>query len=184
MSTRVNRKEALESIQSNIQDKNRVKHILTTEAIMRALAERLEEDADEWGITGLLHDIDIELVEDDPSSHGRLGADIARELGANNNMVHAILCHNAANGISRESKLDKSLFCTIHLSNLLTEVFSTQPNRITEQSTKSIINSLLKEKSPIFTTNKEYIAQCNEIGLGLEEFIKVGIEALKGMSSD
>jgi putative nucleotidyltransferase with HDIG domain len=170
MSTRVNRKEALESIQANIQDKSRVEHMMATEAIMRALAQRLGEDINEWGITGLLHDIDIELIEDDPSSHGRLGADIARELGANDNMVHAILCHNTAHGIHRETKLDKSLFCTIHLSKLLARAISIQPDGIAKLSTKSIM--------------EDHIAQCSDIGLGLEEFITIGIEALKDMSSD
>lgn len=57
-----------------------IKHMLATEAIMRALARKLGEDEEEWGITGLIHDIDIELVEGDMSSHGKLGSDLAREL--------------------------------------------------------------------------------------------------------
>jgi uncharacterized protein len=184
MSTSVNRKEALDSVQANVQDKSRIKYMLVTEAIMRALAKRLGKDVKEWGITGLLHDIDVELVEDDPSSHSRLGADIARELGANDNMVHAILCHNTAHGIPRETELDKSLFCTIHLSKLLTSAISSNPNGLATLSTKSIIDGSLKRKSSISTTDKEHIAQCSEIGLGLEEFITLGIEALKDLSSD
>jgi uncharacterized protein len=40
-----------------------MKHMLATEAIMRALARRLGDDEEEWGLAGLVHDIDVELVE-------------------------------------------------------------------------------------------------------------------------
>ena len=71
MSTKVDRNEVLSSIQTNVQDKSTVKHMLATEAIMRALAKKLGEDEEEWGLTGLLHDIDVELVEGDMSSHSK-----------------------------------------------------------------------------------------------------------------
>ncbi len=57
------REEALDSVKANVENKNLVKHMLATEAIMRALAKRLGEDEEEWGLTGLLHDIDVELTE-------------------------------------------------------------------------------------------------------------------------
>ena len=69
------RKEALDSVKANVESENLVKHMLATEAIMRALARRLGEDEEEWGLTGLLHDIDVELTEGDMNSHSRLGAD-------------------------------------------------------------------------------------------------------------
>jgi len=74
----VTREEALDSIKANIENKNLIKHMLATEAIMRALARRFGEDEEEWGLTGLLHDIDMELTEGDMSTHSRLGADLAR----------------------------------------------------------------------------------------------------------
>ena len=52
------RDEALDSIEANVESKNTIKHMLATEAIMRALARRLGEDEEEWGLTGLLHDIE------------------------------------------------------------------------------------------------------------------------------
>ena len=53
----MNRKEALDSVKENVENKNLIKHMLATEAIMWALARRLGEDEREWGLTGLLHDI-------------------------------------------------------------------------------------------------------------------------------
>jgi len=78
----MDREDVLDSVRANVENENLVKHMLATEAIMRALAKRLGEDEEEWGLTGLLHDIDVELTEDDMSTHSTLGADLARELGA------------------------------------------------------------------------------------------------------
>ena len=118
MKSMLDREEILNSIHANVQDRNMIKHMLATEAIMRALARRLGGDEQEWGITGLIHDIDMELVEGDMSSHSRLGADIAQELGASETMARAILCHNEAHGVPRETKLDKACFTGIPSSVL------------------------------------------------------------------
>jgi putative nucleotidyltransferase with HDIG domain len=183
MTSRPNRDEILDSIHGNVQDKNMIKHMLATEAIMRALARKLGEDEGEWGITGLIHDIDMELVEGDMSSHSKLGADIAQELGASEAMAHAILCHNEAHGIPRETKLDKALFCADPLSGLITAAALVRPDKLGGLTTKSVMKRF-REKSFAAGVNREQVAQCQEIGLELEEFIDLGIEAMKGIASE
>ena len=90
----MNRQEAIDSIEDNVENKNLIKHMLATEAVMRALAQRLKEDEDEWGLAGLVHDIDVERTEGDMANHSKLGADLVREMGASEAVVHAVLCHN------------------------------------------------------------------------------------------
>ena len=116
----MDREEALDSVRANVENENLVKHMLATEAIMKALARRFGESEEEWGLTGLLHDIDVELTEGDMSSHSKLGADLARELGASEAMAHAIITHNEMHGVPLETKLDKALFCTDPLTGLIT----------------------------------------------------------------
>jgi putative nucleotidyltransferase with HDIG domain len=183
MTSRPNREEILDSIHGNVQDKNMIRHMLATEAIMRALAKKLGEDEEEWGITGLIHDIDMELVEGDMSSHSRLGADIARELGASEAMVHAVLCHNEAHGVLQETKLDKALFCADSLSGLITAAALVRPDKISGLTTKSVMKRF-REKSFAAGVNREHVAQCQQIGLELEEFIGLGIEAMQGIASN
>jgi putative nucleotidyltransferase with HDIG domain len=183
MTSRPNREEILDSIHGNVQDKNMIRHMLATEAIMQALARKLGEDEEEWGITGLIHDIDVELVEGDMSSHSKLGADIARELGASETMVHAILCHNEAHGVPRETKLDKALFCADPLSGLITAAALVRPDKLSGLTIKSVMKRF-REKSFAAGVNREQVAQCQEIGLELEEFIGLGIEAMKGIASE
>jgi putative nucleotidyltransferase with HDIG domain len=179
----MDREEILDSIRANIQDKNMRKHMLATEAIMRALAKRFEEDEDEWGLTGLLHDIDVELVEDEPSSHSKLGADIARELGASEAMARAILCHNEAHGIPQQTKLDKALFCADPLSGLITAVALIRPDKLKGLTTKSVMKRF-HEKRFAAGVDREQVAKCQEIGLELEEFITLGIQAMKGIAAE
>jgi len=182
MTSKLNRDEILDSIHGNVQDKNMIRHMLATEAIMRVLAKKLGEDEEEWGITGLIHDIDVELVEGDMSSHGKLGADIAQEFGANPAMVHAVLCHNEAHGVPRESKLDKALFCADPLSGLITAAALVRPDKLSGLTTKSVMKRF-REKSFAAGVNREQVAQCQKIGLELEEFISLGIEAMQGITS-
>ena len=183
MTSKLNRDEILDSIHGNVQDKNMIKHMLATEAIMQALAKKLGENEEEWGITGLIHDIDMELVEGDMSSHSKLGADIAQELGASGTMIHAILCHNEAHGTPRETKLDKALFCADPLSGLITAAALVRPDKLGGLTTKSVMKRF-REKSFAAGVNREQVAQCQEIGLELEEFISLGIETMKGIASE
>jgi putative nucleotidyltransferase with HDIG domain len=183
MTSKLNRDEILDSIHGNVQDRNMIKHMLATEAIMRALARKLGEDEEEWGITGLVHDIDMELVEGDMNSHGRLSADLARELGANGAMAHAILAHNEAHGVPLETKLDKALFCADPLSGLITAAALVRPDKLGGLTAKSVMKRF-REKSFAAGVKREQVADCQKIGLELEEFVGLGIEAMKGVSSE
>ena len=178
------RKEALDSIKANVENGNLVKHMLATEAIMRALARRFGEDEEEWGLTGLLHDIDVELTEGDMSSHSKLGADLARELGASEAMAHAILCHNETHGVPRETKLDKALFCVDPLTGLIIAAVLVRPDKKLAGLEAKSVKKRFKEKSFAAGADREQISQCSQIGLELDEFIELGLEAMKGVAAD
>jgi len=178
------RKEALNSIKANVENENLVKHMLATEAIMRALARRLGEDGEEWGLTGLLHDIDMELTEGNMATHSKLGADLVRELGASEAMAHAILCHNEAHGIPLETKLDKALFCADPLTGLITAAALIRPDKKLAGLEASSVIKRFKEKSFAAGANREQIALCSEIGLELDEFIELGLVAMQGIAAD
>ena len=178
------RKEALDSIKTNILNENLVKHMLATEAIMRSLARRLGQDENEWGLTGLLHDIDMELTNGDMYTHSKLGADLAKELGASEAMAHAILCHNEAHGIPRETMLDKALFCVDPLTGLIIAAALVRPDKkLAGLDAKSVIRKF-RQKSFAAGADREQISLCSEIGLELDEFIELGLEAMKGIAAN
>ena len=178
------REEALDSVKANVENENLVKHMLATEAIMRALARRLGEDGEEWGLTGLLHDIDMELTEGDMNSHSKLGADLVREMEASEAMVHAILCHNEAHGIPLETKLDKALFCADPLTGLITAAALVRPDKKLASVEAKSVRKRFKEKSFAAGADREQIARCSELGLELDEFIELGLKAMQGIAKE
>ena len=178
------REEALESIKANVENKNLIKHMLATEAIMWALAKRLGEDEEEWGLTGLLHDIDVELTEGDMNSHSKLGADLARELGASEAMAHAILCHNEVHGVPLETKLDKALFCADPLTGLIIAAALVRPDKKLASLKATSVTKKFKEKGFAAGADRQQIAQCSELELELGEFIELGLKAMQGIAAD
>jgi putative nucleotidyltransferase with HDIG domain len=180
----IQREDAVKAIKKNVQNQNLIKHMLATEVIMRALAEKFHEDEAEWGMTGLLHDIDVDLCAGDMNQHSKLGADMVREMGGSPVMVHAILTHNDAHGISCESCLDKALFCTDPLTGLITAAALVRPDKKMAGVEAGSVRKRFKEKSFAAGANREQIAACTQIGLELDEFITLGLTAMQGISGE
>jgi putative nucleotidyltransferase with HDIG domain len=180
----MDRQAALETVKSNIKNQNLIKHMIATEAIMRALAKRFGEDEDEWGIAGLLHDIDLDTVGDDMTVHGKVSADMAKKAGASEAMAHAILCHNAMLGSKRENNFDKALYCADPLTGLITAAALVRPEKKLAFVEAKSVSKRFKEKSFAAGANREQIAACSELGLTLDEFIGLGLEAMKGVAGD
>jgi putative nucleotidyltransferase with HDIG domain len=180
----MNREEALESIRANVGNENLVRHMLATEAVMRALARRLGGDEEEWGLTGLLHDIDVELTGGDMKSHSKLGADLVRDMGGSEAMARAILSHNEAHGVPLETKLDKALFCADPLTGLITAAALVRPDKKLASVEAKSVRKRFKEKSFAAGASREQIGQCSNLGIELDEFIELGLKAMQGIASE
>ncbi len=178
------REEALEAVDDNVENENLVKHMLATEAVMRALARRFGEDEGEWGLTGLLHDIDVELTEGDLSSHSLLGADLVREMGGSEAMAQAILCHNQAHGFPLETRLDKALFCADPLTGLITAATLVRPDKKLASLDAPSVQKRFKEKRFAAGADREQIACCQELGLALDEFLELGLKAMQEIAPE
>ncbi len=179
----MNRKDALNSVRANIENANTIKHMLAAEAIMRALARRFGESEDEWGLAGLLHDIDLELTEGNMKQHAKLGADIASEMGASEAVVHAILTHNQQLGIPLETKMDQALYCVDPLTGLITAAALVLPEKkLAKVEARSVLKRY-KEKGFAAGANREQIARCVDLGLTLEEMVDIGLKAMQGVAA-
>lgn len=128
----INHEKALELLNRYIKKENNKKHCLASEAIMRAVAEKLGKNIEEWGITGLLHDLDFELIEDKPEKHGRITAEMLKEFNVNEEVLHAILSHNEENtGVKRETELDFALTCSETITGLIVATALVLPDKKT-----------------------------------------------------
>ena len=178
----MNREEALESIKDKVKTENSVKHMLAAEAIMRALAKRLGEDEEEWGLAGLLHDIDLELYGGDMAVHSRMGADMCRGLGVSEAICQAILRHNETHGLPRETKMDKALFCADPVTGLITATTLVMPDKKLASVAASSVKKRFKAKGFAAGANRDNIAKCSELGIELDEFIEIGLKAMQGIA--
>ncbi len=182
----MNRKDALKIIEENVANKNIIKHMLATEAVMGALAQKFEPDkADEWKLAGLLHDGDY----CDKVPHGMQGIQIskwAEEKGfdLSNEVKHAMAAHNWDNtGIEPKSKMDWSLFCCDSLTGLIVACALVTPNK--KLADVKIESVLKKFKNPSFAagTRREDIKMCEEkLGISLEEFVKINLEVMQNIN--
>jgi len=111
------RDECMEMVKANCKTVNLVKHMVATEAVMRALAERLGEDPDTWGLAGLVHDLDYDETADDPGRHGLVSAQKLEELGFPEEIVHAVKAHNEH--VPRVSLMDKALYASDPVTGLI-----------------------------------------------------------------
>jgi putative nucleotidyltransferase with HDIG domain len=180
----MNREESLEAIRENVKNENLVKHMIATEAIMRALAKKFGQDEEEWATAGLLHDIDVELTNADLKVHSKPAAEMAKKLGASDAACHAILTHNEAHGEPCISLMDKALFCADPLTGLITAGALVRPDKKLASVEPKSIRKRFKEKSFAAGANREQIAKCSDIGLELDAFIELGLEAMKGVAGE
>ncbi len=178
----ITRDLALSKIQESVHNENTIKHMLAAEAIMRALARRLGQDEDLWGLAGLFHDVDVELTNGDMSTHSRVGAQMAQELGLHPEVAQAILVHNEAHGQPRLTLLDKALYCADPLTGLITASALVRPDRSLAGLSPDSVAKRFKEKRFAMGASREQIATCSELGLELDEFLAQGLEAMQGIA--
>lgn len=178
------REQALEELKSRIIDENIIKHSLSVEAIMRSFGRYYKDDEEKWAITGLLHDIDYEKTKDDPTAHGLVAGEILEDLGADESIVYAIKAHNDANGLERKRRLDKVLFCANPFAKLVIDFALAQSSQKLEDVTEELILKKIEEAESAKDANIEKIRACTEVGIELEEFIKLSLTALKSVASD
>ena len=179
------REQAFNLLKENLQNQNLIKHCLAAEAIMKALALHFNEDVEKWGIAGILHDIDYEKVKNDLSQHSLMGAQILKDLGAQEDICQAVKVHNEAHGIEPKSLLDKALYVTDPLTGLIVAATLVLPSKkIADLTAENILNRF-KEKAFARGANRDIIKKCeNLLNLKLDEFIEIGLRAMQSISQD
>jgi putative nucleotidyltransferase with HDIG domain len=174
------REEALNLLKQEIKTPNLIKHSLAVEAAMRALARFFQEDEEKWGVCGLLHDIDYEKTKDNPNLHSKVGAEMLKKLGFDEEICQAILAHNSIHNVLPETKMAKALSCVDPLTGLIVAATLVLPSKkIKDLKVENVLNRF-KEKSFARGADREEIKKCQEyLNLSLEKFIEIVLEAMQ-----
>jgi putative nucleotidyltransferase with HDIG domain len=178
------RSEALAIMHEFTQSDSLRKHMLAVEASMRAYAERLGEDPERWGITGLIHDFDYERWPNQEHSptigHPAEGVRILRERGWPEDILEAILGHAQYSGVPRATPMAKTLFAVDELTGLVTATALVRPSRSVHEVDAKSVRKKMKDKAFARGVSREDVVNgAQELGVDLDEHIQFVIDAMR-----
>lgn len=179
----INREEALEFLRDRVKNEKLIKHMLAVEAIMKALAKKLGYDEKLWSLTGLLHDIDYELVGKDMSRHGIVSAELLKNK-LPEEALNAIRAHNELTGFHDDSALAIALRAADQVSGLIVATALVMPNRKLKEVKVKSLRRKFKQKDFARNIKREKILLCKRLGLDLEEFLELSLKALQEIHED
>lgn len=177
------REQALALLQSYIKNERMLNHCYASEAVMRAMARRLGRDEDQWGLAGLLHDLDVEKVNADPKVHGLETARILEELDVDADIIQAIRMHNEeAAKMQRSTVFEHALAAGETVTGLIVATALVYPDhKLASVKPKSVIKRM-KEKAFAASVKRENIMECEQAGIPLEEFVPLALIAMTAIS--
>lgn len=165
-------------------------HLLESEAIMRALAEFWGEDADKWGIIGLLHDIDWDLTKEDLENHTLKCVKILKEAGASDFLIETIVSHGygldlipANKDKARSGRIQHALVSAETLTGLIIASALIRPDRKLANVKLNSLKKKFKQKAFAANCNRNLIREIEKTGMALEEFLEIGLKALQNIST-
>ena len=157
-------------------------HIQHAETVSKVLGEFAKEfDGDRvefWRAVGMLHDIDFELY---PEQHCAKADEMLRELGLDEELIHAVVSHGYGICYNVEPTLymEKVLFAVDELTGLIGAAALMRPTGISDMEPKSVIKKF-KDKKFAAGCNRDVIRQgADMLGMELSELIARTIEAMR-----
>jgi predicted hydrolase (HD superfamily) len=179
----MDRQRAIEILNKHLTTETLVKHSYAVEAVMKALAERIAPDeVEEWSITGLLHDLDADLVDyrENPELHGPKTVEILKEEGfGNERMYHAILAHNQETGTPITNEFDRCLYAADPITGFITAIALVYPDKKLSSVKVKSITKRMKELRFAAGANREAMRSIEKLDIPFPEFAKLSLEAMQ-----
>ena len=176
------REEALDLMHSQVANKNLRKHMLATEAVMKALAKHFNESEEIWGLAGLLHDLDYDQTVNDFPKHGLISAEILEKKDIPKEVIYAIKSHPGH--FPRKSRLDKALYAVDPITGLIVAAALMHPTKKLKSVDVDFIERRFKEKRFAAGADRNQIQSCEEMGLSLNEFIGLSLKVMQEIDTE
>jgi predicted hydrolase (HD superfamily) len=179
----MNRQTAWDLLCEYTKNESLRKHALAVEACVRAYAIKFGENAEEWGVVGLIHDFDYEMYPNAPD-HPLKGSEILAEKGFPEPFRRAILGHADYTGVPRDTLLAKTLFACDELAGFITACSLVRPDRIRSLESKSV-RKRMKDKAFARAVSRDDITKgAEELGVPLDEHIAFCISAMRAIAEE
>jgi len=176
------REEALELLKQYLHNKNLIKHCLAVEQCMRAMAKRLGGNEDAWGLAGLVHDLDYELTEKSPELHTRETVKILEKYNLPSEVIRAIQAH--AGKVPCETAMDWAIYSIDPTTGLIIAATLMHPEKKLKAVDLEFLKRRFKEKGFARGAKREEIEQCANLGLSLDEFLGICLQAMQDIDMD
>lgn len=175
----VTREQALNLLRKYNQEPFHILHALTVEGVMAWYAKELGEDVEFWSLCGLLHDVDFEMY---PDEHCKKAPELLAEIGASEEMVHAICSHGygLCSDVEPVHLMEKVMFAVDELTGLIGAAARMRPSRSVMDMELSSLKKKFKDKKFAAGCSRDVIRQGAErLGWPLDEVLEKTILAMR-----
>ena len=177
----VNRDEALGLLKKYNREPFHLRHAYTVEAVMRWYANErgYGDEADFWGMVGLLHDVDFEAW---PEEHCKKAPELLSEINAPETLVHAVCTHGygQCSDVKPEHEMEKILFAADELTGLIGAAALMRPSKSCKDMELSSLKKKFKDKKFAAGCSREVIAQGAEmLGWELSDLLDKTLSAMR-----
>lgn len=186
----ITRQEAINFLKKFEQKESDWNHYLESEAIMKAVARKLGEDEEYYGMLGLLHDIDWALTRDNWKEHCLKAVEMLKELGFDDKFIEIIQSHGygyeeipSLKDKQRTTKIEHALIASETLTGLIYAYALMRGKKITDMDVSGL-KKRFKDKKFAANCRRELMLEIEQIGISLDEFFSLAIEAMKSIKRD
>ena len=182
----ITRDEAFTLLKKYNQDPFHIQHALTVEAVMKWYAKELGygEEAEYWGIVGLLHDIDFEQY---PDQHCIKAPELLREGGVSEDIIHAVVSHGygITVDVAPEREMEKVLFAADELTGLIWAAALMRPSKSTKDMELKSLKKKYKSKGFAAGCSRDVIERgALQLGWDLDKLLTMTLEAMKATEDE
>lgn len=182
----ISREDAFALLRKYNQDHFHIQHALTVEGVMKWYATELGygEDAQYWGIVGLLHDIDFEQY---PDQHCIKAPELLREGGVGEDIIHAVCSHGygITVDIKPEHEMEKVLFAADELTGLIWAAALMRPSKSVQDMEVKSLKKKYKSSSFAAGCSREVIQKgADMLGWELTDLMQKTISAMRSCEDD
>ena len=182
----ITREQAYDLLKEYNKDPFHLQHALTVEAVMKWYAKELGygEEAQYWGIVGLLHDIDFEQY---PDQHCIKAPELLREGGASEDIIHAVVSHGygITVDVAPEREMEKVLFAADELTGLIWAAALMRPSKSTKDMELKSLKKKYKSTGFAAGCSRDVIERgALQLGWDLDKLLTMTLEAMKATEDE
>lgn len=189
MNINISRDKAIEILKKYNSDLSDFNHFLESEAVMKGVAKRLNEDSEYLGMLGLMHDVDWGITKNNSVEHLTKAPEILKENGFDDEFVDLIVSHGCGFECAgllnkkREKKLEHALSASETITGLIHAYALMRGKKISDMEVSGL-KKKFKDKTFAAAINRDIIKEIEKTGISLDEFFEIAINSIKEIKEE